>query len=222
VQSLFGLFDTSSGSQPARSDGGTPPPGALGNRRTSQKSSAGSNGSEDPLSRAGTPANYGSHLTPHGYPTLPPPDGEYLPSPSLPALHLSHPSPGSTTSYQDRQHEHSHPTDLRSENTILKTRVSELEVINDLFRGRVAELESSETAAREGERRAREAENYVRRLLDESSQRESSLKRRLDELEGDGGDSHRSKKMRVSDIVEDTPIDPALSSLTKSESTASS
>ena len=60
--------------------------------------------------------------------------------------------------------------------TALKTRVSELEVINDLFRGRVAELEASEAAARENEARTR-AE------LEQCAVREQYLKRRVEELE---------------------------------------
>ena len=36
-------------------------------------------------------------------------------------------------------------------NNKLKTRVAELELVNDLFRGRVSELESSEAAARRAE-----------------------------------------------------------------------
>ncbi|KAI9725348.1 MAG: hypothetical protein M1828_003198 [Chrysothrix sp. TS-e1954] len=42
------------------------------------------------------------------------------------------------------------PVDLAEDNARLRTRVSELEVINELFRGRVAELEASEGEARRG------------------------------------------------------------------------
>ncbi|KAF1912828.1 hypothetical protein BDU57DRAFT_336261 [Ampelomyces quisqualis] len=86
---------------------------------------------------------------------------------------------------------------LAAQNTALKTRVSEMELINDLFRNRVTELENSENAARETEAK-------LRAELDEVRQRESDLKRRLDELEDE---SPRHKKPRfsdISDLVDDT------------------
>jgi GATA-binding protein, other eukaryote len=76
----------------------------------------------------------------------------------------------------------------------LKTRVSELEVINELFRGRVAELETSQ-----GE---------VRREADAAHAREASLKRRVEELEAElaelKGDHHRHKRVRMSDIIDES------------------
>lgn len=57
-------------------------------------------------------------------------------------------------------------------NKDLKTRVNELEVINDLFRGRVTELEASEAEAR------KRAESLERELAD--------LKRTVDELKSAG------------------------------------
>ena len=66
----------------------------------------------------------------------------------------------------------------------MKTRVSELEVINDLFRGRVTELEKSEKDARQAEEIRREEVQRLRKEVEELRQREETLKRKLDEPEG--------------------------------------
>lgn len=58
---------------------------------------------------------------------------------------------------------------LISSNTTLKTRVSELEVINELFRGRVNELESTEAE--------------TQRQLDDALRREQELRSKLMELQ---------------------------------------
>jgi GATA-binding protein len=81
---------------------------------------------------------------------------------------------------------------LQANCTALKTRVSELEVINDLFRGRVGELEATETKA----------------LAEQAGaiSREIEFKRRIEELEAELADSQeepKRKKMRLSDIVDD-------------------
>lgn len=86
---------------------------------------------------------------------------------------------------------------LIAHNSSLKTRVSELEVINELFRGRLSQLEQQEAAARRGQEVAgveqtqlrtqlealQESEAQVRAQLEDSHRRENNLKRRLDELE---------------------------------------
>lgn len=75
-----------------------------------------------------------------------------------------------------------------------------MELINDLFRNRVSELEQSELSARQ-------TESSLRQELEEVKQREADLKRRLDEIEED---SPRHKRMRMSDLVDEsragTPI----------------
>lgn len=92
---------------------------------------------------------------------------------------------------------------LIGENNRLKTRVSELELVNDLFRGRVSELESSEANARRAEISRREAEVHLRQCLDSATRREEDLKRKLEcmerELEGYRGETR--KKVRVSDLT---------------------
>jgi GATA-binding protein len=79
----------------------------------------------------------------------------------------------------------------------LKTRVSELDFINELFRGRLSQLEQQEAAARSANEAAtaeqtqlrqqldasKESEAQLRAQLDDVHSRENSLKRRLDELE---------------------------------------
>jgi len=111
-------------------------------------------------------------------------DHGFHPSPSLPALHFRHPSPGSTSSQNDRHLEPPKTHDqLLQENATLKIRVSELEVINDLFRGTVVQLEQSEAHARRTENMQQGSQNQLRQLLDESRRREDDLKRRVEDLE---------------------------------------
>lgn len=94
---------------------------------------------------------------------------------------------------------------LSNQNTALRTRVSELEVINDLFRGRVTELESSE-------QEARRTQMQLSAELEEVKQREADLKRRIEELENES-DSPRHKKMRMSDLVDESRAGTPISSL---------
>lgn len=89
---------------------------------------------------------------------------------------------------------------LIANNSSLKTRVRELEFINELFRGRLSQLEQQEAAASEALRGqevagvehtqlraqldvSRESEDQLRGQLEESHRRENILKRRLDDLE---------------------------------------
>jgi len=123
-------------------------------------------------------------------------------SPSLPAMLLRHPSPGSTTSLNDRHLEPPPSYEvLQQQNTTLKTRVSELEVINDLFRGRVHELEQQD-------RRSVMVQDQLRQALDHSKQTENNLKRRLDDLEREVSELRNmdsrphAKRARISDSSE--------------------
>jgi GATA-binding protein, other eukaryote len=118
---------------------------------------------------------------------------------------------------------------LIAANSSLKTRVSELEVINDLFRTRLAQLEQEEASARrarelsdQAEKQTRsqleankQTESQLRAQLEDSHRRENNLKRRLDELElelkearesHDATDSGRSaKRPRVEEPAEEDP-----------------
>ena len=79
--------------------------------------------------------------------------------------------------------------------TTLKTRVSELEVINELFRGRVNELENSE--------------RELQRQLQESRTREHDLLRHIEQMQGhsnaifDDNEERHPKRLRTSDFVND-------------------
>jgi GATA-binding protein len=80
----------------------------------------------------------------------------------------------------------------------LKTRVSELEVINDLFRGRVAELEASEQEARRQEQIARDGTEKLRLDFEDAKRKIEMLEAELADINGDG---HRQKRLRVEDFV---------------------
>ena len=111
---------------------------------------------------------------------------------------------------------------LIAHNSSLKTRVSELEVINELFRGRLSQLEQQEAAARRGQEvssveqtqlraqleASEESKAELHAQLEDSHRRENSLKRRLDELElelkqakdaleGGDGSERAAKRPRV-------------------------
>ncbi|KAI9880116.1 MAG: hypothetical protein M1830_005361 [Pleopsidium flavum] len=214
-KSLF----VSNGLSASRLDAGTPPPGHLSHRRTSQKTSSGaSDRSNSPVSRIDTPTlHHPSNIAPqHIFDGVSFSDHGFHPSTSLPPLHLNQPSPGSITSLNDRHLEPPQTYEsLLAANTSLKTRVSELEVINDLFRGRVAELEQSDANARNGEMMLRETDDQLRRALDETQRREDHLKRRLDEVEREVVELRDSepqpKKMRLSDIVAESSETPSQS-----------
>ncbi|MCJ1228605.1 hypothetical protein MMC12_005266 [Toensbergia leucococca] len=202
----------SNGMSASHSDAGSPPLRHSDNRRVSHKTSSGdSDHSSSPISRTVTPAiNHPSNIAPqHVFDGLSMPEHTFQPSPTLPALlHLRHPSPGSTSSLNDR---HLEPPltyeGLLQANTTLKTRVSELEVINDLFRERVGALEQNEANAHRNEMMLRESENQARHLLEQSQRRENDLKRRLDDLEREvldlrGDQEPQSKRQRTSDSSE--------------------
>ncbi|KAJ6160835.1 Zinc finger NHR/GATA-type [Penicillium chermesinum] len=171
-----------------RSDASTPPLGGHGYRRASRKMSPGSLGSlELPL---------------HMFDSVTRGDGALASSGNLPSFPLRQPSP-------DRQLDSPQTFEsLLALNTSLKTRVSELDLINELFRGRVTELEQSDASARRSEMIARDSEARLRRSLEESQRREEELKRRVSELERQIGNSEgdisepSAKRIRLSDVVE--------------------
>ena len=109
------------------------------------------NGAEhpNPLSRSNTPSAYPSHH-PHLSASAIAPQHlfdavlteAFAPTADAGGFAVRHPSPSSLDVPQSYDA-------LRLQNQELRTRVSELEVIQDLFRGRVEELERSEREARE-------------------------------------------------------------------------
>ncbi|KAJ5190589.1 GATA transcription factor [Penicillium cinerascens] len=168
-----------------------------------------------PLSRTETPGfaamqSHNSNIAPqHMFDSVTRGDGTLNSSGGLPSLPLRQPSPSAV----DRQLGESPQTyeSLLALNTSLKTRVSELDLINELFRGRVAELEQSDASARRSEMIARDSEARLRRSLDESQRREENLKRRVEELEhqisagGDDNSEPHAKRIRLADMVEQSP-----------------
>ncbi|KAJ5716059.1 hypothetical protein N7493_007970 [Penicillium malachiteum] len=198
---------------PAQPDSGTPP---LTNnyRRNSRRNSNGhSDRSNSPLSRNETPGfgslhAHNSNIAPqHMFDSVTRGDGALNLSGKMAPLPLGSPSAmnDSPQTYES----------LLALNTSLKTRVSELDLINELFRGRVAELEQSDASARrsemiarDSESRLRDSEARLRRSLEEAQHREEGLKRRITELEtqlteveGDNGEPS-AKRIRLADMVE--------------------
>jgi len=165
-------------------------------RRASGKISSGlSERSQSPISRTGTPNFlHPSNIAPqHMFEQALNGDGFH--SPSMPGFGMRAPSPA-TSSVNGIEAPMPYDT-LAAQNTALKTRVSEMELINDLFRNRVSELEGSENAARETEAK-------LRAELEEVKQRESDLKRRLEELEDESPRHKKAKYSDISDLVDET------------------
>ncbi|EAW14186.1 putative GATA transcription factor (AreB) [Aspergillus clavatus NRRL 1] len=211
----------------SRSDDGTPPLGSQGYRRASRKTSPGhSDRSNSPVSRTETPGISGlqqphphiSNIAPqHMFDSVTLADHTLTAANALPSLQLHQPTPTSTSSAVDRHPDAPQTYEgLLAANASLKTRVSELELINGLFRGRVAELEQSDATARRSEMIVRDSEARLRRSLEEAQRREEDLKRRVGDLErqlteqvslntitnNDGSDEHLAKKIKLSDVVE--------------------
>lgn len=105
-----------------------------------------------------------------------PSEHNFQPSPSIPPLNLRQQSPSSLEPPQTYD-------SLLQSSTALKTRVSELEVINDLFRGRVTQLEQNDENSRRTELMQRQTEKNLRQLLEESQVREMDLQRRISDLQ---------------------------------------
>lgn len=141
------------------------------------------------------------------------------PATGLP-VQLRPPSPTSSSSAIDRHLDAPQTYEgLLAANTSLKTRVSELEVINELFRGRVAELEQSDATARRSEMIVRDSEARLRRSLEEAQRREEDLNRRISDLEnqvnentGQNDGEPLAKRVRLSE----PEVEPPASDPTKS------
>ncbi|GJN80707.1 hypothetical protein PLIIFM63780_004235 [Purpureocillium lilacinum] len=159
-------------------------------QRSAQKNANGTvEGSDSPVSRTGTPSMYNQ-----GLPSF------MVDDPYQTGFNGSTGADGGAGSPMNGDRSLDTPQtheQLIAHNSSLKTRVSELEVINELFRGRLSQLEQQEAAARRGQEVAgaeqtqlrsqleavQESESQLRAQLEDSHRRENSLKRRLDELE---------------------------------------
>ncbi|RGP77574.1 putative gata type zinc finger asd4 [Fusarium longipes] len=156
-------------------------------RRASHNKANGHDGADSPISRTGTPSMYAHGLS--SFMVDDPYQSGFVAT-----------GEGRATSPMNGDRKMDAPQSqeqLIAQNSSLKTRVSELEVIIELFRGRLAQLEQQEATARNSQQVAsveqnqlrseleaiRESEAQLRAQLDDSHRRENSLKRRLDELE---------------------------------------
>jgi GATA-binding protein len=177
-------------------------------RRHSDRMSSGEHQrSPSPSSRNNTPGMVSHHnpnIAPqHVFDNVSLSESSFQPS-GLPTFALRQPSPAPSVNGIHPDHAHQYPENTAS----LKTRVSELEVINDLFRGRVAELEQSEQDARAKESSARDAADQYKTDLDSALVREAALKKRVELLEAEV-ESYKSqaapapKRLRLSDVVRD-------------------
>ncbi|KAH7149921.1 hypothetical protein B0J13DRAFT_278642 [Dactylonectria estremocensis] len=163
-------------------------------RRASQRSANGHNdGSDSPISRTGTPSMYNHNLPSFMV------DDPYQTT-AVAGFAATAVADGRAASPLNGDRGPDAPQtqeQLIAHNSSLKTRVSELELINELFRGRLGQLEKQEAAARRGQEvasieqtqlraqleAAQDSEAKLRAQLDDSHRRENSLKRRLDDLE---------------------------------------
>ncbi|KAK0321861.1 GATA zinc finger protein 3 [Friedmanniomyces endolithicus] len=141
-----------------------------------------------------------------------PPTSAYIhrqPSPSSLSLN------GHTSQQQHQQHRQQLDTQpqtydaLLAQNSHLRTRVSELEVINGLFRGRVGELELSEQEARRAERRGEEEIRRLRAELEAATEgsAEEARRRGVEGLEGaeDGPRRKRARTEKEREMDEEYP-----------------
>ncbi|KAL8912629.1 MAG: hypothetical protein Q9172_007468 [Xanthocarpia lactea] len=162
-----------------------------------RRTSAGpSDPSNSPVSRTITPgAQHASNIAPqHLFDGATLNDHNFHTSSHLPSFNVRQPSPGSTSSQNDRRPESKLPYDqLYQENTALKTRVSELEVINILYKGQVGEQDQKAT----------ESDQQLRQLLEEAQRRENDLQQQVKELEQEiselRGGEPATKRQRLSD-----------------------
>lgn len=150
------------------------------------KAANGTDGIDSSLSRTGTPSMYNNSLSTFMV------DDAYQVSGFNGDAHTGSPLNGDRNGDGPQTQEQ-----LIAHNSSLKTRVSELEVINELFRGRLSQLEQQEAAARHGQELAgaeqsqlrtqlettQLSEAQLRDQLEDSHRRENNLKRRLDEME---------------------------------------
>ena len=194
-------------------------------RYGSRKASSGaSDRSCTPASRTATPAvNYPSNIAPqHLFDGVASSEQTYQHTASIPSLNKRQASSGSSSSLNERNAEHSPNSDeLRQ----AKTRISELEFVNDLFKGRVDQLEADSHRA---EIQQRESDTQLRFVYEQSQARENvlkheieDLKREIESLKYEMGElkntQPHSKRQRLSDDSSkaDRSQDPSPSSVIK-------
>lgn len=188
------------GEMGSRSEAGTPPPGQEADRHGSRKTSSGaSDRSITPASRTDTPSvNHPSNIAPqHLFDGIAGAEHSYRHSSSVPTPNMRQPSSGSISSLNERHADASTTTDeLRQ----ARTRISELEFVNDLFKGRVDQLEADTHRA---EIFQRESDTQLRFVYEQSQARENALKREIEDLKREIAELKEkqppSKRPRLSD-----------------------
>ncbi|KAI5917773.1 hypothetical protein F4810DRAFT_704634 [Camillea tinctor] len=158
-------------------------------RATQQKHTNGHGHGDSPVSRTATPNVYDPHLAFQAMDHFQP---DSLAQYSLPGTSPGRPASPINGEQQSMEVPQTHEQ-LIAANSSLKTRVSELEVINDLYRSRLQQLEQDNQTAdnyrHAAEMSAKEAateraqRDEIQRQLEDSHRRENILKRRLDEME---------------------------------------
>ena len=157
-------------------------------RRASQQNP--SNGHTDsPVSRTGTPNMYDPNLAAFHQ------DLNHFPADPLQQYPLPGGSPRAASPMNgDQQQQSELPQtheQLIAANSSLKTRVSELDLINELYRGRLTQLEQDQANAdnlRHEAAQERMQREEIQRQLEDSHRRENMFKRRLDEMEQENQD----------------------------------
>ncbi|KAH9909101.1 hypothetical protein F4778DRAFT_776266 [Xylariomycetidae sp. FL2044] len=174
-------------------------------RATQQKPTNGhvhGHATDSPISRTATPGVYDPHLA--AFQAM-----DHFQSDGLPQYPLAGGSPGRVASPNgggEPREDQQTPEQLIAANSSLKTRVSELDLINELYRGRLQQLEqdnqtadnyrhSAELHAKEAAQERAQREE-IQRQLDESHRRENMLKRRLDEMEQEIQELKASQQQR--------------------------
>ncbi|QSL67115.1 hypothetical protein MERGE_001504 [Pneumocystis wakefieldiae] len=95
---------------------------------------------------------------------------------------------------------------LLQANAALRTRVSELELVNDLFRSRVSELEMNEAQMRRQDANLNDLDRQLRQREAELQKREAYLDILMQEMHHDleQEEQQKRKKIRVSELLEET------------------
>jgi len=183
-----------------------------------QRAAQKTNGVDSPVSRTGTPGLYDPSLAGFSH------DMSQFTTDGLPQYPMSGASHSDALngdhSGLDMPQTHEQ---MIATNSSLKTRVSELEVINELYRGRLTQLEqdqqtadnfrhTAEVASKEAAQERANREE-IQRQLEESHRRENMFKRRLDEMEQENQDlksqlqelesGRHAKKARIDDAEEE-------------------
>ncbi|WPG97864.1 gata type zinc finger protein asd-4 [Acrodontium crateriforme] len=161
--------------------------------------------SPNSISRTNTPGVHNPNIAPqHIFDTVSLPSDNFA-SPSLPSFALRQGSPSASSLNGASQLDPPQSYEaLTTQNGQFRTRISELEVINDLFRGRVSELEQSEREARKETDQHRQRLSWAETKLQEAEAKIEELQKRLADVD-ESGPAH--KKARMSEPAEEEKED---------------